>query len=68
MNPFEFWLPGDICLNYDDLIEKIIVNIEDDKNKDKRTIIKNIVHEHFDSDSTKRVINLINNIMKNEYV
>lgn len=64
VNPIEFWLPGDICLNYNDLIKKIKDNILTDKNATRRNVIKNIVHKNDDSDSLTRVIDLIKDIMK----
>ena len=64
LEPYEFWIPGDICLNYNELTEKILENLKADKNKESREDIRKIVHRHKDSNSTNRVIKLIDDFMQ----
>ena len=64
LEPYEFWTPGYKCLNQSDLQEKILLELRDGGSYGKeRSVIKNIVHKYQDAYSTKRVLDLIHEIM-----
>ncbi|MDK2811634.1 MAG: CDP-glycerol glycerophosphotransferase [Petroclostridium sp.] len=66
LEPYDFWTPGPKCLDQDTLQSEIIYSLENlNYYKSERETIKNLIHKHQDGNSTKRVIELIMNIMEN---
>ncbi|TWI59880.1 CDP-glycerol glycerophosphotransferase family protein [Halalkalibacter nanhaiisediminis] len=64
LDPYDFWTPGPKCLDQSTLQDEIKQSLNNKEYyKGERKIIRDIVHEYQDGNSTDRVINLINNIM-----
>jgi len=63
--PYDFWAPGDVCVNYDELTSGILQNLTDDKYSKRRAVIKRLIHKYDDNQSTNRVNELIKTIMNN---
>lgn len=63
VEPLELWVPGAIAKNVHEL-QREIQNSLSDKNyqKNKRELLKRIVHHYMDSKSSERVFNLIRSI------
>lgn len=65
LEPYDFWTPGPKCLDQDTLQNEIIKSLSNPNYyKKEREIIKNIFHKYQDGNSTKRVMDLIFDIVE----
>jgi len=65
LEPYDFWTPGPKCLEQEQLQREILncLNNSEYFRKERQTI-KNIFHKYQDSNSTERVMDLIDKIME----
>lgn len=65
LEPYDFWTPGPKCSDQESLINGITRSISDPLYyKNERKTIRDIFHEYQDGNSTKRVIELIDEVMR----
>lgn len=65
LEPYDFWTPGPKCFTYDDLISSIEKCLNDDGYyKKERETICNIVHHYKDANSSQRVWQLVDELMR----
>lgn len=69
LEPYDFWAPGPKCLTYDDLINSIGMYLRDSNYyKKERETICNIVHHYKDANSSQRVWQLVDELMRSKTV
>jgi len=65
--PYEYWTPGPKVLDQETLQEEILKNINGkDEYSNQRNVIRNIVHHYKDANSSSRVWNVIEEVLKQE--
>lgn len=65
LEPYDFWAPGPKCLNQRLLQNEILRSLDDAAYyKKEREIIRNIMHKYQDGNSTERIMELIEKIMR----
>lgn len=65
LEPYDFWTPGYKCLNQEVLQEMIYLCLKDSTQyKEERKVIRDIVHKYQDGNSTDRVMDLIESVMR----
>lgn len=68
LEPLDFWLPGPKCKDFNELKREIEKSLTDGGyyKKEERKIIRDIVHRYKDANSSRRVWELIENLMSND--
>lgn len=60
LEPLDFWMPGAKVTTFNQLINEINMNINEDRFHENRKIVNKLVNKHEDSDSCERLLQELN--------